>query len=161
MGTLWRRRTWRGGSWCNLLARKEENGRTDRTLERQSRFVVVRILVWRAVQQAVAADGRLRRPPLNGKALDRRMVITRIRSWIDRRSRKKTAIARAVQEFKRRTGKPSVWAYVLRIDEKSAIVGVAYDSGGRPAARTWFEVREAEIRELAFEDVAGMETPLS
>ena len=89
------------------------------------------------------------------------MVITRIRSWIDRRSRKRTAIARAVQEFKTRTGRHSVWAYVLRMDEMSAIVGVAYDSGGRPAARTWFEVREAEIRELTFEDVADMEKPLS
>jgi hypothetical protein len=52
-------------------------------------------------------------------------------------------------------------AHVLRISESEAVVRVMYMADHKPPDRAWFSVPEAggPVHELAFEDVASLESP--
>jgi hypothetical protein len=57
-------------------------------------------------------------------------------------------------------GMAPIGGHVLRLDAQEAIVRVMYMTDHMPPDRAWFAVSESgAIRELTFDDVAGLETP--
>jgi hypothetical protein len=77
------------------------------------------------------------------------------------RRRKAEAIERALAEFRRTRGATPMEAHTLRLDGDEVIVRVMYMSDHRPPDRAWFAVPRVggQVRELAFADVASLETP--
>jgi hypothetical protein len=88
-------------------------------------------------------------------------MIGRVRAWLGERRRKRAAIERALAEFRRTRGTAPIGAHVLRLEEEEAIVRVMYVTNHIPPNRAWFAVPRtgANVRELAFEDVAAIESP--
>ena len=88
-------------------------------------------------------------------------MIGRVRTWLDERRRKRSAIVRALAEFRRTRGTAPIGAHVLRFEEDGAIIRVMYMTNHIPPDRAWFAVPRtgANVRELAFEDIAAIESP--
>jgi hypothetical protein len=86
--------------------------------------------------------------------------LTGLRNWLDERRRKQAVIDRAIEEFRRTRGTLPMGAHVLRLDQDEAIVRVMYMTNRIPPGRAWFAVPAsgAAIRELAFQEVAGIES---
>ena len=87
--------------------------------------------------------------------------MTVLRNWLDERRRKQAVVDHAVEEFRRTRETLPMGAHVLRLDQDKAIVRVMYMTNHIPLGRAWFAVPAsgAAIRELAFEDVASIESP--
>jgi hypothetical protein len=88
-------------------------------------------------------------------------VLARLRAWRVERQRKDTAIRRALQEFRAKRGLAPMGAHVLRLGSEETIVRVMYLTHHIPADRAWFAVSTTTgaVRELAFNDVANLESP--
>src|SRR5215467_9474693 len=88
-------------------------------------------------------------------------MMGRVRAWLDERRRKRAAIERALAEFRKTRGTVPIGAHVLRLEEDEAIVRVMYMTDHVPPDRAWFAVPRsgANVRELAFEDIAAIESP--
>jgi hypothetical protein len=88
-------------------------------------------------------------------------MFARLRAWRVERRRKEGAIRRAVQEFRERRGFAPLGAHVLPLDPQSTIVRVMYMTNHIPPNRAWFAISNTTgaVRELAFTDVADLESP--
>jgi hypothetical protein len=76
------------------------------------------------------------------------------------RARKDRAIRCAIRKFRASRGFAPLGGHVLHIDDGRAIVRVMYATNRIPPDRAWFAVPAtgAAVRELAFEDIAYLET---
>ena len=90
-----------------------------------------------------------------------REMLGRLRAWRVERRRKEAAIRRALQEFRDKRGFAAVGAHVLRLDPEETIVRVMYLTNHIPLDRAWFAISNTTgvVRELAFHDVANLESP--
>jgi DUF1009 family protein len=88
-------------------------------------------------------------------------VLARLRAWRIERQRKDAAIRRALLAFREKHGFAPMGAHVLRLDPEEAIVRVMYLTNHIPPDRAWFAISIATgaVRELAFNDVANLESP--
>jgi len=88
-------------------------------------------------------------------------MLARLRAWRVERRRKDGAIRRALQVFRERRGVAPMGAHVLRLTPEEAIVRVMYLTNHIPPDRAWFAISiiTGEVRELAFKDVAELESP--
>jgi len=88
-------------------------------------------------------------------------MLARLRAWRVKRQRKDAAIRRAVQEFREKRGFAPMSAHVLRLRSQETIVRVMYLTNHIPPERAWFVISNTTdvARDLAFEDVADLETP--
>jgi hypothetical protein len=77
------------------------------------------------------------------------------------RRRKAELMKRALAEFRRTRVEVPMGAHVLRLDGDEAIVRVMYMTDHIPPDRAWFAVPRVGglVRELAFDDVASLESP--
>jgi hypothetical protein len=89
------------------------------------------------------------------------VVLARLRAWRVERQRKDAAIRRALQEFRAKRGIAPMGAHVLRLDPEETIVRVMYLTDHIPPDRAWFAISTATgaVRELAFNEVANLESP--
>ena len=87
-------------------------------------------------------------------------MLATLRAWRAERRRKDRAVQRAVEEFHKRRGFAPMGGHVLRLHLDHIIVRVMYVTDHVPPDRAWFAVSEkdGEVRELAFEEVARLET---
>ena len=87
-------------------------------------------------------------------------MLATLRTWRAERRRKDRAVQRAVEEFHKRRGFAPMGGHVLRLHLDHIIVRVMYVTDHVPPDRAWFAVSEmdGEVRELAFEEVARLET---
>jgi len=84
----------------------------------------------------------------------------RVGAWRVKRQRKGAAIRRAVQEFREKRGFAPMSAHVLRVNPHETIVCVMYLTNHIPPDRAWFAISNTGVvRELAFKDVAELESP--
>ena len=88
-------------------------------------------------------------------------MLARLKAWRTERRRKDAAIRRALQEFRERRGFAPMSAHVLRQDPEETIVRVMYLTNHIPPDRAWFAISNTtgDVRELAFKDVADLESP--
>jgi hypothetical protein len=88
-------------------------------------------------------------------------MLARLRAWRVERQRKEAAIRRTLQEFRDKRGFAAVGAHVLRLDPEETIVRVMYFTNHIPPDRAWFCISNTTgtVRELAFHDVANLESP--
>jgi DUF1009 family protein len=88
-------------------------------------------------------------------------MLARLKAWRARRRHKDAAIRRAIQEFRERRGFEPMGAHVLRLHSQETIVRVMYLTNHIPPDRAWFAISNATgiVRELAFDDVADLESP--
>ena len=88
-------------------------------------------------------------------------MLARLGAWRVERRRKDGAIRRALQVFRERRGVAPMGAHVLRLTPEEAIVRVMYLTNHIPPDRAWFAISiiTGEVRELAFKDVAELESP--
>jgi hypothetical protein len=84
-----------------------------------------------------------------------------LRNWRSNRRMRRLACERALTEFGRTHGASPMGAHVLRIDAQEAVVRVMYMAARVPAERCWYVVPNdgSAVRELAFDDVAAVESP--
>jgi hypothetical protein len=88
-------------------------------------------------------------------------MLARLKAWRTERRRKDAAIRRALQEFRERRGFAPMSAHVLRQDPEETIVRVMYLTNHIPPDRAWFAISNTtgDVRELAYKDVADLESP--
>jgi DUF1009 family protein len=88
-------------------------------------------------------------------------VLAKLKAWRATRQRKDAAIRRAIEEFREKRGFAPMGAHVLRLDPQETIVRVMYLTNHIPPDRAWFAISHATgiVRELAFKDVADLESP--
>jgi hypothetical protein len=88
-------------------------------------------------------------------------MLVRLRAWRVERQRKEAAIRCALQAFRDKRGFAPMGAHVLRLDPEETIVRVMYLTNHIPPDRAWFAISNATgaVRELAFRDVANLESP--
>lgn len=88
-------------------------------------------------------------------------MLARLRAWRLERQRKEAAIRRALQEFRDKRGFAPMGAHVLRLDPEETIVRVMYMTDHIPPDRAWFAISNTTgaVRELAFRDIANLESP--
>jgi hypothetical protein len=88
-------------------------------------------------------------------------MLARMRAWRAERRRKEAAIRHALQEFRDMRGFTPIGAHVLRLDPEETIVRVMYLTNHIPPDRAWFAISNTTgaVRELAFHDVANLESP--
>ena len=88
-------------------------------------------------------------------------MLARFRAWRVERRRNEAAIRHAVQEFRERRGFGPMGVHVLGRDPQETIVRVMYFTNRIPPNRAWFAISHTSgvARELAFKDVADLESP--
>jgi len=88
-------------------------------------------------------------------------MIGRVRTWLAERRVKAGVIERGLAEFRKTRGAAPMGAHVLRFEGDEAIVRVMYMTDHIPPDRAWFAVPRVSgpVRELAFADVAYLESP--
>ena len=90
-------------------------------------------------------------------------MFRRVQTWLAERRRKEAAlqhaIVQALAEFRRTREVSTIGAHVLRMDANETIVRIMFMTTHVPPERAWFAVSADGVRELAFDDVAHLESP--
>jgi hypothetical protein len=93
--------------------------------------------------------------------LQRTLVLSRVKDWLQERRSRQAAIGRALKHFCDTRGAAPMGAHALSHDPQRTIVRVMYMTDHIPPNRAWFAVsaNDGEIRELSFDEVAHLEGP--
>ena len=90
-----------------------------------------------------------------------RRLLEHVRALRLARLRRAAAVQRALLEFRTSRGTAPLGGHVLHLGPQETIVRVTYFTDHIPPDRAWYAVSEIDgmVHELAFDEVAHLETP--